>query len=425
VPIVRVGYGARVVRRTFDRSPWILDPEVSYLNHGSFGACPAPVLEAQRAWRDRLEAEPVRFFDRELEPLLDALRVDLGDFLHADPEGIAFVPNATAGVSTVLNSVRFKPGDELLAGDHEYNATLNALRLAAERDGAKVVICHIPFPITDPAQAVEAYLEAVTPNTRFALVSHVTSPTALVLPVAALVRELDRRGVDTLVDGAHAPGMVAVDLGAINAAWWTGNGHKWLCGPKGAAILHTRSDMRAKMRPLVVSHGFNDERPGRARYRKLFDWPGTSDFSPYLALSAAIRFVGALHPEGWPGLMADNAAMARHGRDTICSTLGVAAPAPNTMLGSMAAIPLPGVAPTPEAARALQRQLFDEERIEVPIIAYPVPAATPGVGPTGVVVRISAQRYNQLDEYTALATALAGRLLGPAKPRGLLGRLRR
>ena len=420
-----VSYRPRVVRRTFDRSPWILDPEVSFLNHGSFGACPAPVLEAQRAWRDRLEAEPVRFFDRELEPLLDALRVDLGDFLHADPDGIAFVPNATTGVSTVLNSLKFNPGDELLAGDHEYNATLNALRLAAERDGAKVVICHIPFPIADQAQAAEAYLEAVTPRTRFALVSQVTSPTALVMPVAALVRELDRRGVDTLVDGAHAPGMVPVDLNAIGAAWWTGNGHKWLCGPKGAAILHTRVDLRDKIRPLVVSHGFNDERPGRARYRKLFDWPGTTDFSPYLALSAALRFVGALHPEGWPGLMADNAAMARHGRDRICSTLGVAVPAPNTMLGSMAAIPLPGLAPTPEAARALQRQLFDEERIEVPIIAYPVPAATPGVGPTGVVVRISAQRYNQLDEYTALATALAARLLGPAKPRGLLGRLRR
>ena len=415
-----------MARRRFDRSPWILDPEVSYLNHGSFGACPAPVLEAQRAWRDRLEAEPVRFLDRELEPMLDAIRTEVAAFLNAEADGLAFVPNATAGVSTVLGSLRFGPGDELLAGDHEYNATLNALRLAAERDGATVVLCHIPFPIHDPAQAVEAYLEAVTPKTRFALVSHVTSPTALVLPVAALVRELDRRGVDALVDGAHAPGMVPVDLDAIGAAWWTGNGHKWLCGPKGAAVLHARADKRDRLRPLVVSHGFNDERPDRARYRKLFDWPGTTDFSPYLALSAAIRFVGALHPDGWPGLMADNATMARQGRDRICAALGVAPPAPNTMLGSMAAIPLPGLEPTPEAARELQRQLFDEERIEVPIIPFPVPAAqTPGAGPTGVVVRISAQRYNQPDEYTALATALTMRLLGPAKPRGLLGRLRR
>ncbi len=423
--LARVVYRRHVVRRTFDRSPWSLDPEVSYLNHGSFGACPAPVLEAQRAWRDRLEAEPVRFLDRELEPLLDTVRVEVAAFLNGDPDGIAFVPNATTAVSTVLSSLRFSPGDELLAGDHEYNATLNALRAAAERDGARVVICSIPFPVHDPAQAVEAYLEAATPRTRFALVSQVTSPTALVLPVAALVRELDRRGVHTLVDGAHAPGMVPVDLDAIGAAWWTGNGHKWLCAPKGAAVLHARADVRDQLRPLVVSHGFNDERAERPPYRRLFDWTGTVDYSPYLSLSAAIRFVGALHPDGWPGLMADNAALARQGRDRICAALGVAPPAPDSMLGAMAAIPLPGLAPTHEAARRLQRQLFDEERIEVPIIPFPVPAAlAAGAGPTAALVRISAQRYNEADEYAALASALAARLLGPAKPRSLLGRLR-
>jgi isopenicillin-N epimerase len=415
-----------VARRTFDRAPWNLDPEVSFLNHGSFGACPAPVLEAQRAWRDRMETEPVRFLDRELEQLLDSVRAEVAAFLGAQSEDLAFIPNATSGVSAVLGSLRFEPGDELLAGDHEYNATLNALRLAAERDGARVVLCHIPFPIHDPAQAAEAYLEAVTPKTRFALVSHITSPTALVLPVAALVRELDRKGVDTLVDGAHAPGMVLVELDALGAAWWTGNGHKWLCGPKGAAVLHARADVRDRLRPLVVSHGFNDERPDRTRFRKLFDWPGTTDFSAYLALSAAIRFVGGLHPDGWPGLMADNAAKARAGRDAICAALGVPPPAPDSMLGSMAAILLPGLAPTAEAARRLQNQLFDEERIEVPVIAYPVPAArAPGAGPSGVAVRISAQRYNQPEEYEALARALAFRLIGPSKPRSLLGRLRR
>jgi isopenicillin-N epimerase len=421
-----VVYRRRVARRTFDRSPWQLDPEVSFLNHGSFGACPAPVLEAQRAWRDRLEAEPVRFLDRELEPLLDGVRAEVAEFLGGDPDGIAFVPNATTGVSTVLASLRFAPGDELLAGDHEYNATLNALRAAAERDGARVVLCHIPFPIHDPAQAVEAYLEAVTPKTRFALVSQVTSPTALLLPVAALVRELDRRGVDTMVDGAHAPGMVPVDLTAIGAAWWTGNGHKWLCAPKGAAILHARADRRDGLRPLVVSHGFNDERTDRPHFRRLFDWTGTVDYSPYLSLSAAIRFVGALHPDGWSGLMAANAALARAGRDRICAALGVEPPAPDSMLGSLAAIPLPSLAPTPEAARRLHDQLFIEERIEVPVYPFPVPAAlAPGAAPTTAIVRISAQHYNRAEEYTALASALAIRLLGPARPRSLLGRLRR
>ncbi len=413
-------------RRRFDRAPWLLDPEVSFLNHGSFGACPAPVLEAQRAWRDRLEAEPVRFFDLELPPLLDAVRIEVAAFLNADPDGLAFVPNTTTGVSTVLASLRFEPGDELLAGDHEYNATLNALRVAAERHGARVVVCRIPFPVSDPAQAAEAYLEAVTSRTRLAMVSQVTSPTALVLPVGAIVRELDRRGIPTLVDGAHAPGMIPVDLAELGAAWWTGNGHKWLCAPKGAAVLHARADVRDALRPLAVSHGLNDTRADRPRFRRLFDWTGTADFSPYLALSAALRYVGGLHPDGWAGLMADNASLARRGRDLVCAALGVAPPAPDTMLGAMASIPLPGLAPTPEAARRLQDQLFDEERIEVPIIPFPVPAARgPGSGPTAALVRISAQRYNRPEEYEALARALAARLLGPAKPRSLLGRLRR
>ncbi len=299
--------------RTFDRSPWLLEPGVSFLNHGSFGACPEPVLEAQRAWRDRLEREPVRFLHRELESHLDVARHDVAAFLGADPDSLAFVPNTTTGVSTVLASRRFNPGDELLACDHEYNATLNALRAAAARDGATVVLVRVPFPVTDPSQVVEAFLEAVTPRTRLALVSHVTSPTALVMPVTALVRELDRRGVDTLVDGAHAPGMLTVNLDELGAAYWTGNGHKWLCAPKGSGVLHVRADLRAGLRPLVVSHAANTERTDRSRFHLGFDWTGTGDPTPYLAMPAAIRFVGGLHEDGWPGLMAANAALARVG----------------------------------------------------------------------------------------------------------------
>jgi isopenicillin-N epimerase len=421
-----VGYRRAVAHRTFDRSPWQLEPTVSFLNHGSFGACPEPVLEAQRVWRERMEVEPVRFLDRELEGQLDDVRGRVGAFLNADPEGIAFVPNATTAVSTVLASRRFQPGDELLAGDHEYNATLNAMRAAAERDGARLVIARIPFPIHDPSQVVEAYIEAVTERTRFALVSQVTSPTALVFPVAAVVRELDRRGVDTMVDGAHAPGMVPVDVTAIGAAYWTGNGHKWLCAPRGAAILSVRSDLRAGTRPLVVSHGANSPRTDRSRFRLEFDWTGTIDPTAILALPAAIRYVGGLHDEGWSGLMAANAALARRARDTICAALGVPSPSPDAMLGAMASIPLPGLAATPAAAERLQAALFDEERIEVSVLTWPVPAAIPdGERATSVLLRVSAQRYNRPDEYSALAETLARRLREHGSPRSLLGRLRR
>ncbi len=412
--------------RSFDRSPWRLDPAISFLNHGSFGACPDPVLEAQRAWRNRLEAEPVRFLARELDGHMDEVRRELGTFLGANPDDLALVPNATTGVSTILASLRFSPGDELIACDHEYNATLNALRAAAARDGARVVVVPVPLPLRDPAQVVDAYLSAVTPRTRLALVSHITSPTAVVFPMAALVRELDRRGVDTLVDAAHAPGMIPVDLDALGAAYWTGNAHKWLCAPKGAAVLHVRADRQRAISPLVVSHGANDPRTDRSRFRLAFDWTGTGDPTPYLSIPAAIRFVGGLHEDGWAGMMAANAAMARAGRDAVCTALGVAPPVPDAMLGSMAVIPLPGLTPTEAAAERLQAALFNEDRIEVPIVVFPVRGAlADGQAASGVMVRISAQRYNRPEEYAHLAERLAARLLKPSGPRGLLGRLRR
>ena len=224
---------------------WQLRPDIVFLNHGSYGACPTEVLEVQREWRDRLESEPIRFLTHGLDDLLAVARHEVGAFLHADPEGIAFVPNATAGVNTVLRSLHFEPGDELLTNDHEYNATINAMRFVAEPAGARVVVAPIPYPIAGPDDVVEALLAAITPRTRLMVISHVTSPTALIFPVERLVREFSARGIETLVDAAHAPGMLPLDVDALGAAYWTGNGHKWPCAPKGAGILWIREDRRA------------------------------------------------------------------------------------------------------------------------------------------------------------------------------------
>lgn len=400
-----------LVRRFSPGSPWRLDPSVTFLNHGSFGACPLPVLAYQRSLADELEADPVDFLGTTIERRIDEARHAVARFLNADPEGLVFVPNATTGVSTVLRPLPFEAGDELLTTDHEYNATLNALAAVARVSGAAVVPVRLPVEIESSDQVVMAILDAVTPRTRLALVSHITSPTATILPIREIVAELDARGVDTLVDAAHTPGQLPVDIEALGAAYWTGNGHKWLCGPKGSAVLHVRADRRADIRPLIISHGWNDPRADRPRMWKEFDWTGTPDPTPILALPSAISTVGRLDPDGWPGIMAANHELVIDGRGMIAGALGVNSRVPAGLHGSMAIVALPMPA-TDEGARALRVALKDEDGIEVPITAFPVPAARHGPSdpPTAIVVRISAQRYNEIDDYARLADALVRRL---------------
>jgi isopenicillin-N epimerase len=390
-------------------SPWDLDPSITYLTHGTYGACPRPVLEAQQALVAELESDPIRFLTREYEGRLDAARAQVAAFLNADPEGLVVVPNATTGVATIVESLRLRPGDELLTNDHEYNATINALTTVAERAKGRVVRVPIPLPIRHPEQVVEAILAGVTPRTRLALISHVTSPSGLVFPIETIVRELDRLGVDTLVDAAHAPGMVPVDVGALGAAYWTGNGHKWLCGPKGAGVLHVREDRRAGVLPLVTSHGRNDPRSDRPTLWKEFDWQGTGNPTAFLALPDALRVIGGLQPGGWPARMAANRALVIAGRDRVCGALGLEPIAPDSMIGAMAAVALP--IPADEVAtEALTNSLAADERIEVPVGPFPVRAArAAGAAPTAALLRISAQRYNEPADYDVLADALARR----------------
>jgi isopenicillin-N epimerase len=391
--------------------PWDFEPGVLFLTHGTFGAAPRPVVEKRAELIRELEANPVGFLAREYEERLDAARAEVADFLGADPEGTVVVPNATTGVATVLESLRLRPGDELLTDDHEYNATLNALTAAAERARARVVRVSFPLPIRHPEETVEALLAAVTPRTRLALVSHVTSPSALVLPIETIVRELDRLGVDTLVDAAHAPGMVPVDVRALNAAYWTGNGHKWLCGPKSAGVLFVREDRRGGILPLVTSHGRNDTRTDRPMLWREFDWQGTADPTPFLALPDAIRIVAGLQPGGWPAHMAANRELALAARQRLNEALGVQPIAPDSMIGAMASIRLPDVLEE-VAAEALTRALAAEDRIEVPVGPFPVRAArtSPDALPTSTLLRISAQRYNEPGDYDRLADALVARL---------------
>jgi isopenicillin-N epimerase len=387
------------------RQHWGLDPAVTFLNHGSFGACPQPVLEAQRAWRERLEHEPVRFMVEALEPALDEAREVAARFVNADPEGFAFVPNATTGVSTVLTALAFgkiAPGHELLTTDHVYHACHNALDVLAERTGARVVLARIPFPSAGPEEVVERVLAALSDRTRLVLLDHVTSPTGLVLPVERLVPAIQARGIDVLVDAAHAPGMVPLDVAALGAAYVTGNFHKWVCAPKGAAFLHVRADRRADLRPLVISHGADARRAGRSRFRLEFDWTGTEDPSAWLCVPEAIRFLERLTPGGWPAHMERNRQGALAARRRLAERLGVPLPAPDSMIGTLAALPLPPApahAPPPRRyPTALQEALLGRHKIQVPIVPWPAAPAR--------LVRTSTQVYNRPEEIERLASAL-------------------
>ena len=345
----------------------------------------------------------MQFLVRALEPELDTARAALAQFAGADAEDLVFVPNATSGVNAVLRSLEFKRGDEILVSNQGYNACNNAAKFAAERAGARVVAVKLPFPFARADELIQPVLAAVTPRTKLALLDHVTSPTGVVLPIARLADELSRRGVDTLVDGAHAPGMVPLNLNRLGAAYYAGNCHKWLCAPKGAAFLHVRRDRQKLIRPLIISHGANSARQDRPRFHLEFDWPGTWDPSAVLSVPEALRFVGSLLPGGWPEIMARNRALALAARKILAQALSVTEPCPEEFIGSLAAVPLPDALPDalprlPFSESPLQDALRDKHKIEVPIISWPAPPKR--------WVRVSAQLYNSLPQYEALAQAM-------------------
>ena len=295
------------------REAFLIDPGACTVNHGSYGATPRAVLAEQDRWRAMMEAQTSRFFNRVLPGALRAAAGRLAAHVGAAAEDVAFVPNATTGVNAVLRSRDFEPGDEILMLSHVYGAVRNTARYVAERTGARLVEAALPWPRPDDAGIIASVAGAITPRTRIAVLDHITSPSAVVLPIAELVALCHARGVPVLVDGAHAPGQAALDVEAIGADWYTGNAHKWLFAPKGCAFLHARREAHAGLHPAVISHGL-----GRGFVAE-FDWTGTVDPSAYLAIGAALDFHAAL---GGDALMARNAALAAEASARFAVRLG-------------------------------------------------------------------------------------------------------
>ena len=381
---------------------WSLDPDVLHLNHGSFGACPSRILERHTQLRQQMESNTSRFFEQELPELLETAREALGLFLGAPAQDLVFVDNATTGVSTVLANLDLTDGDRILVTDHGYNACSNAARYFANRASADIDVINLRFPGSDANEIVEEILGACTARTRLLLIDHITSPTALIMPLEVIIPAVQQRGIQVLVDGAHAPGMLPLRLTELGADYYTGNCHKWMCAPKGTAFLYIRPEHQLKFHPLTISHGMNRPVGDSTRFRLEFDWIGTRDLTGFFTLPTLIGYMDSISNEGWAGIMSRNRALAVEARDLIGQELGLEPPCPVDMIGSLATVCLPNSKRTTltdyHAIDPLKEILRHNHGIEVSLSAWPSPA--------GRYLRISAQLYNSLSHYQQLTKAL-------------------
>ena len=373
------------------RDIFMLRPGITYLNHGSFGACPRPVFEHYQAWQRELEAQPVEFLGRRFAGLMRSARQSLGAFLDADADDLVFVPNATTGLNAVARSLRLAPGDEVLATDHEYGALDRTWTFMCERAGARYVRQVVPLPVESPQQVVETVWSGVTPRTRALFLSHVASTTAIVFPVAEVVRRARERGIVSVIDGAHAPGPLSLDLKALGADFYAGNCHKWMNAPKGSAFLYARREAQPLIEPLVVSWGWHPERPGPSRFVDEHEWQGTRDIAAYLSVPAAIDF---MREHDWPAVRCTCHELVREARRQVNEVTGRAPIAPDgdEWFAQMATMQLPHC-----DHETLQRRLWDEFSLEIPTFSWN----------GGSYLRVSIQAYNTESDVAALVRALS------------------
>ncbi len=369
---------------------FLLRPDVIFLNHGSFGACPRPVFEEYQRWQLELERQPVEFIGRRFDDLMRAARTALGDFVGADADDVVYVPNATVGLNIVARSIPLRPGDEVLSTDHEYGALDRTWRFICSKRGAQYIRRPIALPIESADQVIEAVWSGVTERTRVLFISHITSPTAIIFPIRELIDRARARGITTVIDGAHAPGQIDLNLREIGADFYSGNLHKWTMTPKGSAFLYTRREMQSLVEPLVVSWGWQSDRPGPSRFIDEQEYQGTRDIAAYLAVPSAIQF---MQEHDWPHVREQCHTLLRYARERITVVTGLPPIIPDdpAWYRQMASFLLPACDPN-----ALKQRLYDEFHIEVPMIQWN----------DRPFIRVSIQAYNTQADVEALIDAL-------------------
>lgn len=376
------------------REHFLLDPSVTFLNHGSFGATPAPVFEEYQRIQRELEYQPVEFIARRSDTLLRQAREALGVFLNADADDLVFVMNATWGVNVAAKSLQLQAGDEILTTDHEYGACMNAWERVCQETGAVIVPVAIPLPLPDPQEVADRIWSHVTPRTKVLYISHITSPTAVTFPVEDLCQRARAAGIFSIVDGAHAPGQVPLDLTALGADVYTGNLHKWLCAPKGAAFLYARREHHATLHALVTSWGYSADatlvtlQPDSLLALR-HQYQGTRDMSAFLAVPAAITFYTA---HDWPTRRAACHALAAEAQRRVAALTGIPVPVPEHSFAQMALCEVPASLD----AQQLKTALYDEFRVEVPVTTWNGRR----------FVRVSIQVYNTVADVDRLLDAL-------------------
>lgn len=386
---------------------WSLNDSIVFLNHGSFGACPAYVQHQREILLRKIESDPMEFLLDLHQPLLRKLTAELEQFTGAEAGSIVMVENATTGINTVLRNLPVRAGDSLIVTDQEYFSSANALLVLAEQKELDLIRVDIPWPSSEDA-VLEAFERAVQPGVRFALVDHIVSSSGIVLPLKKIISLLSMNGIETIVDGAHGPGQLSLNLSELGCMAYTGNCHKWLCSPRSAALLYVRPDFQQGFKPLVVSHLPSEFDTDLSDFQIQFSWNGTPDPTPALAVSASLEFMGGLLSGGWSGVMEENRRKALAARDHLCNYLGVHPPCPDSMVGSMAAVPLIGT--PPPVGRNLhwtdptQRLLRAKYGIVVPLTRIKNDSVR--------LLRISAQLYNSQEQYEYLARSLKAVLQG-------------